>query len=163
MKYAKTTEGQQAFKDRSVALSARQRSAFILFDGQRTVAEVLAATQGLGVTQEDVDYLVGMNLLAPVMPMGYSQWLPDVRMGTPGQGEGFLYFGAGWLVQHWLAPLQLARVAFSAVALAALWLGWSHAAGQRLGAPALALLFTSGLAGGSALPRARTGAVSMSP
>ena len=59
-------------------------------------------------------------------------------------------FGAGWLVQHWLAPLQLARVAFSAVALAALWLGWSHAAGQRLGAPALALLFTSGLAGGSA-------------
>ncbi len=66
MKYAKTTEGQQAFKDRSVALSARQRSAFILFDGQRTVAEVLAATQGLGVTQEDVDYLVGMNLLAPV-------------------------------------------------------------------------------------------------
>lgn len=66
MKYAKTTEGQQAFKDRSVALSARQRSAFILFDGQRTVAEVLVATQGLGVTQEDVDYLVGMNLLAPV-------------------------------------------------------------------------------------------------
>jgi len=66
MKYAKTTEGQQAFRDRSVALSARQRSAFILFDGQRTVAEVLAATQGLGVTQEDVDYLVGMNLLAPV-------------------------------------------------------------------------------------------------
>jgi hypothetical protein len=43
MKYAKTTEGQQAFRDRSVALSARQRSAFILFDGQRTVAEVLAA------------------------------------------------------------------------------------------------------------------------
>jgi len=66
MKYAKTTEGQQAFRDHSVALSARQRSAFILFDGQRTVAEVLAATQGLGVTQEDVDYLVGMNLLAPV-------------------------------------------------------------------------------------------------
>ena len=66
MKYAKTTEGQQAFKDRSVALSARQRSAFILFDGQRTVTEVLTAAQGLGLTQEDVDYLVGMNLLAPV-------------------------------------------------------------------------------------------------
>jgi len=50
-----------------------------------------------------------MNLLAPVMPMGYSQWLPDVRMGTPGQGEGFLYFGAGWLVLVAIAIAATAR------------------------------------------------------
>ena len=85
MKYAKTTEGQQAFKDRSVALSARQRSAFILFDGQRTVAEVLVATQGLGVTQEDVDYLVGMNLLAPVAVAAPAPAYDDYRaaFGNP--------------------------------------------------------------------------------
>jgi len=66
MKYQKTSAGQQAFKDRSVPLSPRQRAAFILFDGQRSTAEVLAATKGLGVTGEDVDYLVGMDLLGPV-------------------------------------------------------------------------------------------------
>ena len=64
MKYQKTEQGHQALKNRSIPLSPRQRSAFILFDGQRSVAEVLRATEGLGVTREDVDYLVGMGLLA---------------------------------------------------------------------------------------------------
>ena len=69
MKYQKTSAGQQALKDRSVPLSPRQRSAFILFDGNRTLADVLQATQGLGVTQEDVDYLVEAGLLArPAAP-----------------------------------------------------------------------------------------------
>lgn len=54
-------------------------------------------TVGSGDLQREGLGYFSMNLLAPVMPMGYSQWLPDVRMGTPGQGEGFLYFGAGWL------------------------------------------------------------------
>lgn len=59
-------------------------------------------------------------------------------------------FGAGWLVQHWLAPLQLARSAFVLVACAAVAMGWSHAAGHGIGPAALALLFSAGLAGGSA-------------
>ena len=59
-------------------------------------------------------------------------------------------FGAGWLVQHWLAPLQLARGAFTLVGAAALWMGWSHAAGNGIGPAALALLCSAGLAGGSA-------------
>lgn len=68
MKLVKTPLGQQALKDRSATLLPRQRSAFILFDGQRSTADVLAATQGLGFTQTDVEYLVGMGLLAPAAP-----------------------------------------------------------------------------------------------
>ena len=51
-------------KDRSVPLTPRQRSAFILFDGKRTLAEVLSATAGLGVAMPDVDHLVELGLLA---------------------------------------------------------------------------------------------------
>ncbi|MCJ0761755.1 hypothetical protein [Variovorax terrae] len=64
MPYTKTETGQQALKDRSVALTPRQRSAFILFDGKRSLVEVLKATAGLGVTAEDVEYLVQTGLLA---------------------------------------------------------------------------------------------------
>lgn len=63
MAYCKTETGQRSFKDRSAPLTARQRSAFILFDGKRSVADVLAATAGLGVTAEDVDHMVQMGLL----------------------------------------------------------------------------------------------------
>ncbi|MDI3381121.1 hypothetical protein ACFPPF_06135 [Xenophilus aerolatus] len=57
----KTEIGQQVLKDRSVRLTPRQRSAFILFDGRRSVADVLAA--GMGVVQEDVDQLLDLGLL----------------------------------------------------------------------------------------------------
>ncbi len=45
--------------------SARQRSAFILFDGQKTADQVLVSTAGMGVTQADVDYMVEQGFLAP--------------------------------------------------------------------------------------------------
>lgn len=64
MRYIKTEAGQRALKDRSVPLTPRQRSAFILFDGKRTLAEVLGATSGLGVAMPDVDHLVELGLLA---------------------------------------------------------------------------------------------------
>lgn len=63
MRYLKTETGQQAFKERSPLISARQRSLFIMFDGQKDLNQVLAATQGLGVSQADVDYLVGHGFL----------------------------------------------------------------------------------------------------
>lgn len=63
MAYIKTETGQQAFKDRSVALTPRQRSAFILFDGKRSTSDVLAATAGLGVTPEDIEHMVQLGLL----------------------------------------------------------------------------------------------------
>lgn len=64
MNYSKTDVGQQAFKERSPALSARQRSAFILFDGVKTLEQVLAATAGLGVTPADVQHMVAQGFLA---------------------------------------------------------------------------------------------------
>ncbi|WP_225784874.1 hypothetical protein [Xenophilus sp. Marseille-Q4582] len=57
----KTEMGHQVLKDRSVRLTPRQRSAFILFDGKRSVAEVLQASQA---QQDDVDNLVSLGLLA---------------------------------------------------------------------------------------------------
>jgi hypothetical protein len=63
MRYLKTESGQQAFKERSPLISARQRSLFILIDGQKDIAQVLAATQGLGVAQADVDHLVEQGFL----------------------------------------------------------------------------------------------------
>jgi hypothetical protein len=64
MNYSKTAVGQQAFKERSPALSARQRSAFILFDGVKSLEQVLAATAGLGVTRADVEQMVAQGFLA---------------------------------------------------------------------------------------------------
>jgi hypothetical protein len=44
MLIVKTESGHQVMKDRSVVLTPRQRAAFILVDGKRTLAQVLAAT-----------------------------------------------------------------------------------------------------------------------
>lgn len=68
MRYSKTEAGQQAFKVRSPLLSARQRSAFILFDGGKSNDQVLAATAGLGITRDDIDHLVQQGFLVAVAP-----------------------------------------------------------------------------------------------
>lgn len=65
MKLIKTETGQQAFKARSPLFSARQRTAYIMFDGVKTVDQVLAAATGLGLTPEDVDHMVAQEFLAP--------------------------------------------------------------------------------------------------
>ncbi|MDQ0586714.1 hypothetical protein [Variovorax paradoxus] len=59
----KTDAGQQVLKDRSVPLSPRQRTAFILFDGKRSVDEVLAAAAG--IAREEIDQMVELGLLGP--------------------------------------------------------------------------------------------------
>lgn len=64
----KTQAGQQVLKDRSVPLTPRQRSALILFDGRRSVDEVLAATAAMGVTREDIQRLFDLQLLADMAP-----------------------------------------------------------------------------------------------
>lgn len=60
----KTEAGQQVLRDRSVPLTRRQRSAFILFDGKRSIGDVLAT--GTGFAQEDIDQLVELGLLGQV-------------------------------------------------------------------------------------------------
>lgn len=52
--YHKTEAGQSALHNRASPLSRRQRSAFIMFDGRRSVADVLRLTVGLGVTEDDI-------------------------------------------------------------------------------------------------------------
>lgn len=73
MRYKKTELGQTALHNRALALTPRQRSAFIMFDGKRVVNDVLKATAGLGVTVDDVHHLVSIGLLAeatqPIEPL----------------------------------------------------------------------------------------------
>lgn len=59
----KTETGQQVFKDRSIRLTPRQRSAFILFDGRRSIGDILTACAG--VTAQDVDQMIELGLLGP--------------------------------------------------------------------------------------------------
>ena len=66
--YIKTEAGQQAFKARSAQLAGKLRSAFLLFDGHRTMDDVLAATQGLGVTAQDIQAMVDAGLLQSATP-----------------------------------------------------------------------------------------------
>lgn len=65
---AKTDRGHQVMKDRSVALTPRQRQAFILIDGKKTVEQVLAATAAMGVTREDIQHLIEQRLVYDVAP-----------------------------------------------------------------------------------------------
>ena len=64
----KTPQGQQAFKERHAQLAGKLRSVFLLFDGQRSVQDVLQATQGLGITQAEIDGLVQAGWLQTVEP-----------------------------------------------------------------------------------------------
>lgn len=79
MKYLKTETGQLAFKERSPLFSARQRAAFIQFDGNKTVEQVLLATAGMGVIQADIDHMVEQGLLTPVA----GQSAPAVPVAAP--------------------------------------------------------------------------------
>lgn len=65
----KTEQGQQAFKARSAQLAGKLRSAYLLFDGQRTVQDVLKATQGLGVSLQDIDAMQQAGLLVATQPL----------------------------------------------------------------------------------------------
>ena len=53
-----------AFKERHSDLSQRLRSAFLLFDGHRSLMQVLEATSALGVNKDDILALVGKGWLA---------------------------------------------------------------------------------------------------
>ena len=68
MIYVKTEAGQQVLKDRSVPLTARQRSAFILIDGRRSTQEVLKATAAMGTTEQDIQQLEQLGLVTDAAP-----------------------------------------------------------------------------------------------
>ncbi|MDB5828776.1 MAG: hypothetical protein JWQ73_2996 [Variovorax sp.] len=88
----KTEAGQQTLKDRSVRLTPRQRSAFILCDGKRSIDDVLAA--GMGISQEDLDHMVDLGLLSslngvdvPAMARAVSEPSPVASRAAPATGS----------------------------------------------------------------------------
>ena len=83
MRYKKTELGQTALQNRALALMPRQRSAFIMFDGKRSVEAVIKATAGLGVTIEDVHHLVSSGLLAEATQPVAALATPAVKVATP--------------------------------------------------------------------------------
>jgi hypothetical protein len=60
---SKTALGMQVMKDRSVSLSAQQRSALILCDGKRSAQEVVRMTAAVGVTLADLQALENIGLI----------------------------------------------------------------------------------------------------
>ncbi len=77
MRLTKTEAGKKAVSDRSITLSPRQRSALIIFNGERTLDEVLTMLVGLGFTKTDVDHMVSLGLLTEANPPSAAQ------VGTP--------------------------------------------------------------------------------
>ena len=63
MIYTKTERGRTALKSRASILAARHRPAFIMFDGKRSVEEVLKAASGFGFTMVDVEQMLGLGLI----------------------------------------------------------------------------------------------------
>jgi hypothetical protein len=63
MRLTKTEAGKKAISDRTITLSPRQRSALIIFNGERSLEDVLKMVAGLGFTQDDVDHMVSLGLL----------------------------------------------------------------------------------------------------
>jgi hypothetical protein len=65
--------------------------------------------------------LFSMNLLGPFTGMGFTTLLPELPTALPGQYEGLVYFGAGWLL---LLAVALATEARNAAHRPGLGAGW---------------------------------------
>jgi hypothetical protein len=89
MTLAKTDAGVRVLKNRQGGLTPRQRAALILFDGQRSLEDVLAATSAGGVTRADIERLLQMGLVAEQPP---ELRFPD--SGLPGTAERERYLQA---------------------------------------------------------------------
>jgi hypothetical protein len=114
MKLYKTELGQLAFKERSPLFLGRQRFAYILFDGKKTVQSVLEANAGLGISQSDVDYLMAQGFLAALpddsppaaAPVNHSAVSTDSAATVP-RNEQQRYFDAKPIATALTASLGL--------------------------------------------------------
>jgi hypothetical protein len=75
----KTALGSQVMKDRSVALSAQQRSALVLCDGKRNAEDVVRMTAGLGVMLKDIQVLVELGLVEMMDDLAASNASPAAQ------------------------------------------------------------------------------------
>lgn len=83
MSIVKTEAGLQVMKDRSVPLTPRQRSVFILVDGKRSMQELLTASAAMGVSPEDIEQLFELGLITDSTP----QPSPGERAAAVAQDE----------------------------------------------------------------------------
>ncbi len=81
MIYNKTERGKVALQDRASGLLPRQRSAFIMFDGKRSTADVLKATAGLGVSSADIDQMLASGWLE--LSSGLATVPPSLNVAPP--------------------------------------------------------------------------------
>jgi hypothetical protein len=78
----KTALGSQVMKDRSVALSAQQRSALILCDGKRNADDVVRMTAGVGVMLKDIQALVELRLVEMMDDLAASSSSPALQTAS---------------------------------------------------------------------------------
>ncbi len=63
MKHRKTEHGKQTFKEHNSDVNARQRSAFIMFDGVKDDATILRLMAGMGLTVDDIRHIESLGLI----------------------------------------------------------------------------------------------------
>ncbi len=63
MKYKKTELGKKLFQERNITLSFSQRSAFILFDGEKDDSVIFKALAATGLNAADIKHLVDAGLI----------------------------------------------------------------------------------------------------
>ncbi len=103
----KTEKGQIAFNARSGLFSPRQRAAFILFDGRKSLADVLATMASLGVTQADVDAMRQQGFLAKVLPEALQNLAASELASAPKRTDQERYLLAKPLATHITAQLGI--------------------------------------------------------
>jgi hypothetical protein len=87
---AKTEEGHRVLKDRSIALTPRQRTALVIIDGKRSLPEVMEAATAAGVAPDDVRRLVELGLVAERAPAAPAPGKPPARSPAETGKERFL-------------------------------------------------------------------------
>jgi hypothetical protein len=92
---SKTALGLQVMKDRSVSLSAQQRSALILCDGKRSADEIVRMTAAVGVTLADIQKLealglvdIAANVTATAAIVASAPVAAAAEVAQPGSAEG---------------------------------------------------------------------------
>jgi hypothetical protein len=83
MRLTKTEAGKKAISDRSIILSPKQRSALIIFNGERSLEDVLKMVAGLGFTMADVDHMVSLGLLTDVNPASILKAEAPIKIAEP--------------------------------------------------------------------------------
>jgi hypothetical protein len=86
MAYVKTEEGQAAFKEKSALLSARQRSLFLLFDGVKSLDQILTLTKALSITRLDIDHLIELGFIK-INPVATTVNAAQAAASVPSVGE----------------------------------------------------------------------------